>query len=64
MSTQHGWNDTGRGKPEYWERNLPQHHSVHHKSYLARPGFEPEPPQRDRENNFYKFNSNRAENIV
>jgi hypothetical protein len=51
------------GKPEYWEGNLPQHHSVHHKSHLARPRFEPGTPQRDHDN-FYKLNSHRAENIV
>jgi hypothetical protein len=63
MSTQLGCNDTDGGKSEYWEGNLPQHNSVLYKSHLTRPRFEPGPPQRDHDN-FYKFSSHRAENII
>ena len=37
ISVQHLWNDAGRGKPTCWEKNLSQHHFVHHKFHgLAR----------------------------
>jgi hypothetical protein len=28
------WNETDRGKPKYWGKNLSQCHSVHHKSHM------------------------------
>ena len=31
------WNDTDRGKPQYWGKNLSQCHTVHHKSYIDWP---------------------------
>jgi hypothetical protein len=34
------WNDTDRGKQEYWEKNISLYHCVHHKSHLNGPGFE------------------------
>jgi hypothetical protein len=33
------------GETEVLGENLPQHHSVHHKSHLTRPRLEPGPPQ-------------------
>jgi hypothetical protein len=38
------WNEDWQGKPKYSEKNLPQRHFVHHKSYMTRNGFEPGPP--------------------
>jgi hypothetical protein len=32
------------GETEVLGENLPQRHSVHHKSHMTRPGFEPGPP--------------------
>jgi hypothetical protein len=40
MSMEQWWNDTDRGKPKYWERNLFQWHFVHHKSNVDWPGIE------------------------
>ena len=34
MSTEHGWNDIGRGKPKYWQKNLSQCHFFLHKSHM------------------------------
>jgi hypothetical protein len=28
------WNDTDRGKPKDWKKNLFQYHFVHHKSHM------------------------------
>ena len=41
MKYDHWWNDTDRGKPKYSEKHLLQYHSVHHKSHMGWPGFEP-----------------------
>ena len=35
ISMEQWWNDTDRGKLKYWEKNLSQCHSVHHKSQLG-----------------------------
>jgi hypothetical protein len=34
----HCWNNTDKGKMRYSEKNLPQHHFVHHKSHTDCPG--------------------------
>jgi hypothetical protein len=44
ISVEHRWNDTDRGKLKYWEKNLSQRHSVHHKSHMDWPRIEPGPP--------------------
>jgi hypothetical protein len=41
MKYDHWWNDTDRGKPKYSEKHLLQYHSVHHKSHMGWPEFEP-----------------------
>jgi hypothetical protein len=41
---EHGWNDTGRRKLKYSEKNLYQGHLVHHKFHMDWPGIEPRPP--------------------
>jgi hypothetical protein len=40
-----GCNDTDRVKPKYSEKNLPQCHSVHHKSHMDWRGIESRPPR-------------------
>ena len=32
---EHRWNETDRGKPKYWGKNLLQYHFVHHKSHMG-----------------------------
>ena len=43
MGTEHWWNDTDRGKPKYWDRNLLQCHFVHRTSDMDWPVIEPGP---------------------
>jgi hypothetical protein len=38
------WNDTKRGKPKNWPKNMSQWHFVQHKSQIVWVGCEPEPP--------------------
>jgi len=45
MNVWHWWNSTDRGKLNYWEINLFQYHSVHHKSYTDRSGIKAGPPR-------------------
>jgi hypothetical protein len=35
------WNDTDWGKPKISKKTLSQHHFVHHKSHMDKPGSEP-----------------------
>ena len=44
MGMEHWWNDTDKGKPEYWDRNLFQWHCVHQKCHTDWPGIEPRLP--------------------
>ena len=37
----HWLNDSGRGKPKLWEKNLSQRHFVYHKSHIDEPENEP-----------------------
>jgi hypothetical protein len=41
----HRQNEINRGKQNYSEKNLSQRLSVHHKSHMDWPGFEPGPPR-------------------
>jgi len=40
MGIVHLWNDTDRGKPKYWDKNLSQYLSAHHKSHADCSGIE------------------------
>jgi len=42
-SVEHYWNETGRGKPKYSEKHLPQCHFFHHISHMDCAGIEFEP---------------------
>jgi hypothetical protein len=44
---QHWRNDSDRGKPKYWEKNLSQCHSARQKSHMNWPGIETEPVKGD-----------------
>jgi hypothetical protein len=44
MSMEHWWDDSDRGNPKYWEKNLSQCQFVHHKFHVDCPGIEPGPP--------------------
>jgi len=44
VSMEHWWNDNGREKPKYWERNLSQCQFVHHKPHVVWPRAETGPP--------------------
>jgi len=45
MNVENWWDDTGRGKMEHSERNLPHCHIVNHKSDVDLSGIEPVPPR-------------------
>jgi hypothetical protein len=41
------WNDTDRGKPKDWEKNLPWCHFFHHIPHMYYSGSKPGPPRRE-----------------
>jgi len=54
MSTGRWWNDTNRGGPKFWEINMSQCHSAHHKSHLHCPETEPGPVRSEASLNYGK----------
>jgi hypothetical protein len=56
------------GETEVLGENLPQHHFIHHKTHMTRPGFEPGPPRFEelvsiyktiRHHSLYHYNQNK-----
>jgi len=45
MGVERWWDGPGRGKQEYWEKNMSRCQFVHQKSHIDLPGIEPGLPR-------------------
>jgi hypothetical protein len=65
VNMEHWWNDTDRGKPQYWEENLSECHSIQHKSHMNWHRVETGSPRWDVNHNYNsRLTSHRAVNTL